>query len=151
MEPQLRPRRGDKTYYCWQGMRQRCQNIYNKDYSSYGGRGIKVDPRWQKYENFLEDMGEKPEGMMLDRINVDGDYCAENCRWASHGLSGLNRRSFAAETAPRINSTTGITGVSWHYGKWRVKFHGDVYRVGDFFEACCLRKSLEIARNKEIR
>lgn len=70
------------TYNSWAAMRQRCANDNRPDYEYYGGRGIKVCDDWELFENFLADMGERPAGTTLDRINVDGNYEPSNCRWS---------------------------------------------------------------------
>ena len=81
-----------KTYRSWEAMIRRCTKKSDIKFKHYGGRGIKVRDRWLKFEHFLEDMGERPEGLTLDRINNDGNYELENCRWATYKEQNKNRR-----------------------------------------------------------
>ena len=82
-----------KPYRIWKGMRRRCQDKNDHAYPGYGGRGIKVCDRWQKFENFYADMGDPPSDRSLDRINNDGDYELENCRWATRHQQSNNSRN----------------------------------------------------------
>jgi hypothetical protein len=81
---------GTKVYAVWSSMKARCQNARHRAYKNYGGRGISVCERWQKFENFYADMGE-PTGV-LDRIDNDGDYTPTNCRWTTWSVSNTNKR-----------------------------------------------------------
>ncbi len=81
------------TYKCWCDMKSRCNNKNNKFYPSYGGRGINVCERWNtNFIDFLEDMGEKPKDLSIDRINVNGNYEPNNCRWATNKEQNMNKR-----------------------------------------------------------
>lgn len=81
-------------YGIWKNMRDRCFNPNNKHYSGWGGRGITIDERWNDFEKFLEDMGPSYQsGLLLDRRNNDGNYCKENCRWATSKEQNSNKRN----------------------------------------------------------
>lgn len=80
------------TYNIWCAMIKRCTKPNRKDYKYYGGRGITVCERWRVYENFLADMGERPKGLSIDRINNDGNYEPNNCRWATREEQRANQR-----------------------------------------------------------
>lgn len=88
-------RRGRETreYSTWSNMRNRCLNRNASKYPIYGGRGIQICDRWGLFENFLADMGERPEGMTLDRIDVNGNYEPGNCRWATVSQQNSNKRA----------------------------------------------------------
>lgn len=79
-------------YKTWCKMRSRCRYSGDDRYQYYGGRGIKVCKRWDSFPLFLEDMGERPQGMTLDRINNDGNYTPKNCKWSTRSEQNLNRR-----------------------------------------------------------
>lgn len=78
------------TYRSWQMMWQRCTNVLNTNYPRYGAKGISVCDRWRDFENFVADMGERPSGTSLDRVDGKGDYEPGNCRWATRREQNVN-------------------------------------------------------------
>lgn len=104
------------TYRIWSDMKNRCQNKENTAWEWYGGRGIAVCARWQVFEHFLEDMGERPAGLTLDRIDTNGNYDPRNCRWVTMKEQARNTRANQFVTVGNetrcIAEWSEITGVS---------------------------------------
>ena len=101
---------GSPTYVSWNTMKTRCTSKANPKFvKNYQNRGISYDPRWEKFSCFLQDMGVRPEGKTLERLNNDKGYSKENCVWASPSHQNRNRRT---------HSNTGIK----HVTKWKGRF-----------------------------
>ena len=90
------------TYQAWQMIKQRCHNPRAANYHNYGARGIRVCERWRdSFENFLADMGERPDGYSIDRIDPDGDYIPDNCRWLPFGENVARSNRLNPRRKPR--------------------------------------------------
>ena len=107
-----------REYNTWHGMFARCRNPKSTSFSRYGGRGIGVCERWRSFENFLEDMGPRPPGMSLDRIDCNGNYEPSNCRWATAVEQQNGKRSnvrISIDGADRtIAEWSRVTGTPHH-------------------------------------
>lgn len=135
-------------YQSWSGMHNRCKNQTHINYHMYGARGITVCDRWKKFENFLEDMGARPSGMSLERIDSNGNYDPGNCRWATIGEQARNTRRMA---------NSGIHGISWNAGKnhWQIRIVENRKHIlctarKNLFDACCVLKSFLAKENRNV-
>lgn len=95
-----------KEYRSWYSMRNRCNNTNANCYNNYGGRGIKICSKWDDFIEFYKDMGDRPEGTSLDRIDNNGNYEPSNCRWADKFTQARNKRISR-------NNNSGHKGVSF--------------------------------------
>lgn len=138
-------------------MLRRCYAPEEPFYEDYGGRGISVCDRWNpqkggSFENFLKDMGERPsKEYSLERINVNGDYSPDNCKWGTQREQNFNKRK-------QSNNTSGRTGVSRKkdVNKWyaSIVVDGVYYYLGQYFtfeEACLAREEAETLHYGEVR
>lgn len=107
-----------RLYGTWNQIMQRCNNPKHKAYKNYGGRGITVCDEWLDVKNFIDDMySSYRECLTIDRIDVDGNYCKDNCRWVDSTIQNRNTRK------TRTNNTSGYRGVSFFKrdDKWRAQ------------------------------
>lgn len=93
--------RASPTYKSWTNMRGRCENESSPSYHNYGGRGIKVCARWKTFALFLADMGVRPAGTWLDRLDNNKDYSKDNCKWSTPKEQAQNRRPPRRRHAPK--------------------------------------------------
>ena len=98
------------TWTTWRAMMRRCYETTFKHYSRYGARGILVQESWHEFVNFYNDMGERPDGTSLDRINNDGNYEVTNCRWADNFTQNNNRGNY--------NTSYTLNGVTKNQSEW---------------------------------
>ena len=137
-----------RLYKIWQGIRQRCNNPNDKDYQSYGGRGIKVCKEWNKSsETFVKwalDNGYM-DNLSIDRKDVNGDYCPENCHWATWMEQARNKRK-------QKRNKTGYNGVSYEADrkKYRALIYVDNKRI-DLGRYDTPEEAAEARRQGEIK
>ena len=119
------------THNSWKAMMARCYNKSHKHFNYYGGKGVTVCDEWQSYDGFIADMGERPEGMTLDRIDSNKGYSSANCRWATRKEQANNRSSNTiiefngiektlAHWADELNCSPEVLGQRLKNG-WSVK------------------------------
>ena len=126
--------RGHPLYQTWSGMIQRTTNSKRRGYDNYGGRGITVCERWQDIANFIHDMYPTySEGLTLDRIDIDGNYGPDNCRWATKETQARNTRLIMS------TNTSGYRGVSFRKdnSKWsaQISINGHLKHLGTYLTA----------------
>lgn len=141
---------GSPTYYSWKRMKERCTPGYHES-CYYFDKGISVCQEWQEsFTKFLEDMGERPDGTSLDRIDPEKGYSKDNCRWASYRLQSINRGMMS-------NNHSGYKGVSWKKDRFQWYAHisimGKKYNLGyhdNFWDAVRARNEAEEKYQKPI-
>lgn len=118
------------TYVVWNSLKGRCLTKSDRNYPIYGGRGIGVCDEWLTFEGFLNDMGERPPGLSIDRINNDLGYSKQNCRWATKEVQAINRRILRG----RVSQYRGVA-FQKKTKKWRagISYGKKAYHIGYFF------------------
>ncbi len=143
-----------RIYKVWTGMKQRCDNKNNVAYKNYGGRGISYDKSWEKFTKFYADMGDPPKGLTIDRIDNNGNYCKENCRWVSKKVQQNNMRTtiFLVMGGVRLSIHDWADKIGIDYEV----LHGRHYKLGwsdkrTLTEKVRLKNKLFLYKGKEYR
>lgn len=140
-------------FISWAAAKGRISNPNNPDWGNYGGRGILMSPEWfNSFEQFYHDMGDKPSSShSLDRIDVDGNYCKENCRWGTPSEQSYNQRQ-------RSDNKSGRTGVCWssYYNKWSAYYYDKegnfiIKHFQEYEEAVIFREAGELIVYGELK
>jgi len=137
----------------WANMRQRCYNPNSPQYPNYGGRGISICERWNDFNTFVQDMGPRPDGHSIDRIDVDGNYEPSNCRWATNSEQLSNRRPIVYYKRTQTRPMRYITHNRQGYRLCMTLKSKHTYdkKSLTFEEAISLRSDLEFEREMHKR
>lgn len=136
-----------KTYTAWASMKYRCLITSSKAYDDYGGRGIKICERWMNFVNFYSDMGNGPKGMSLERVDVNGDYCPENCKWAT--IIEQNRNTRKTLRFDYKGKVVALWFIAQQECISRIRLYGYIQRGHDLQSSIIRAKRVE-QKNREL-
>lgn len=119
------------TYVTWTNMLARCTKATNRSYPRYGGRGVKVCPRWEKFDNFLEDMGVCPPGHTIERLDIDRGYEPDNCAWIPKAQQASNTCRTVRFEDKTLAQWARHLGRNQATIRWRLKKYGSVFLPGE--------------------
>lgn len=143
-------------YFVWRGMRERCTKPSSKSYRDYGGRGIKVCDRWlRSFNDFVADMGPRPDGFQIERRDNNGGYCPENCLWVPQQAQALNKRNTRWVTlngeTKTITEWSRITGLQKQLIHYRLKKRWSASRILETPTSSRPNSKLTLPQAQQIR